>query len=54
MALKENIIRKKNTKKNFTYFQEEIHGTFMEFFWTRNYLNYLSELFSRVILLGIE
>ena len=44
MALKENKIR----KKNFTFFQVEIHGTFMELFWTRNYLNYLSELFSRV------
>jgi len=37
--------------KKSTYFPAIIHGTNMEFFWTRNYENYLSELYSRVCFL---
>ena len=38
---------KKSQKKFSTKFLVELQGAFMEFFWTRNYVNYQSELFTR-------
>ena len=45
----EKITNKKNSQKKISMkFLVELKGTFMEFFWIRNYVNYQSELFTRV------
>ena len=44
----EKITNKKNSQKKISMkFLVELKGTFMEFFWIRNYVNYQSELFAR-------
>ena len=42
------LMNKKKFQKNFsTKFLVELQGTFMEYFYTWNYVNYQSELFTR-------
>ena len=52
--LKKIEIEKKNTKKKFHVFPGVNSWNFHGLFWTRNFLDYLSELFSREIALDLE